>query len=114
MPSFKQSFTIRFARRFAVIIACVLLALYFYHGSHPDPRFTLSNLKGLTPSEVSNRLGPPVVDPRLAKWGGWTPNNEKDLGPLRFYYYDRYGWKGYEYAVVFENGKVVDVKYGTK
>lgn len=100
-------------RRWIIGVLLVLLGIYIYWGSKPDPRFTLVNLQGLTPDEVIARLGPPDVDPRLPKWGSWTPQNK--YGELLiFTYRSGWDWRGFNYGVVFENNHVVKVSVGAK
>jgi hypothetical protein len=106
--------TVRLMRRCACVVFGAAVAIYFYYGLRPDPRFKVASLRGLTTAQVITRLGQPRIDGRAPAWGAWTPAKEPDLGPLKFYYYEKYGWKGYEYAIIFKNDKVVDVKIGTK
>src|ERR1700678_1451579 len=79
--------------RWIIGILLVLIGIYIYWGSKPDPRFTLAKLQGLTPDQVITRLGPPDMDPRLPKWGGWTPQNSGGT-PLILYYEGGWEWRG--------------------
>ena len=110
----RNNITRRYWRIAAFLILLLAAGIYFYAGARPDPRFSLTTLQGMTPEQVISRLGPPRIDQRLPQWGGWNARSENELGPLKFYYYDRYGWKGYEYAIIFKDNHVADVRYGTK
>ena len=100
-------------KRRIIVAVIALVAVYIYWGAIPDPRMNLASLKGMTPQQVISRLGPPRVDQRLPKFGGWTPAQQQTVGPLAFYYYDN-RWRGFEYAIIFNNNQVSDVKIGTK
>jgi hypothetical protein len=94
-----------------VVIVIAALAVWMNRLWSFDSRITLQNLKGLTPTQVANQLGPPNVDPRLPRFGGWSTSQEATVGPLVLYYH---GPMGQEYAIVFTNGQVSDVKVGRK
>lgn len=95
------------------LVAMILLGIYAIWGAMPDRRFTLANLRGLTPNQVVSRLGAPDVDPRLPKWGGWTPQNK--YGELLvFSYVDKWRWRFFTYGVEFKNNQVVAVYVGEK
>jgi hypothetical protein len=90
-------------------------------GSYPDPHKSMKALGGLTPDQVIAQLGPPWNhDDR--KWhpinpGGkpWTPAQEAAWGPLVFIYHDALPrWKGYRYAVIFQNNRVSQVRWARK
>ena len=110
----------RVAARVGFAALLLLSISCFIWGKYPDPRFQTSKLIGLTPEEVIQRLGPPRVDPRIAKpkpyWpreAPWSPDNEAVQGPLRFYYYD-HRWMGFEYGIIFEHNRVSKVMVGSK
>ncbi len=101
-------------RRYVLAALILLIALWAYRGLRWDPRFDIKTLGGLTPNQVISLLGPPTVDPRNYKPNGWTPAEEMAGDPLKFFYEDGYGWLGQEYAIIFRQDKVAEVKRGTK
>lgn len=99
------------AKRWLVIILLVLLAIYIAWGANPDPRFALDKLQGLTPDEVIAQLGPPLEDPRLPKFGGWTPQTGI---PLILSYRGGLEWQDFYYGIVFDKNHVTKVNVATK
>jgi hypothetical protein len=87
---------------------------WVWAGAQPDPKFGIDNLRGLTPDQVIQRLGPPTSDPRRPEFGGWTPSLEPKDGPLVFIYDENRGWAGWGHGIVFDNGKVSKVVDGHK
>lgn len=97
-----------------ILAFIILFALYIGWGASPDPRFSLAHLNGMTPEQVIAQLGPPRIDLRLPKFEGWTPAMQESVGPLKFYYYDEYRWRGFEYCIIFHDNHVSDARFGTK
>jgi hypothetical protein len=102
-----------------LLIVVAVLAAYCTWGSHPDPMMNMKHLGGLTPDQVIARLGSPRWgDPRKPQPNSldkpWTPDQEAVRGPLTFYYYSRYRWRGFSYEIIFENNHVVRVLIGHK
>ena len=94
--------------RWAAVPVVVLAVWYFFWGAVPNPQFTLSNLKGLTPSQVIARLGSPT-DRRYS-----APPNTVDQSALTFDYEDPYRWSGFSYSVIFgKNNRVKWVLVGS-
>jgi hypothetical protein len=86
----------------------VLAVWYFFWGAIPNPQFTLSNLKGLTPAQVIGLLGPPT-DKRYS-----APPNTSDQSALTYDYEDPYRWSGFSYSVIFgKNNRVRWVLVGS-
>ena len=80
---------------------CALVVMtigYFIYGLNPDPRITLANLNGLTPTQVVARLGTPEYSA--------LPTEMIYTTPLR--------WRQFAYTVWFESGKVVRVDINEK
>jgi hypothetical protein len=74
-------------------------------------RFSIDNLRGLTPDEVISRLGPPDLDPRLPEFGGpWKAGDDQKRGAL-FFDYSAYGWV---YSIVFKNNHAYMIASGRK
>jgi len=102
----------------ATILLSVLL-IYLVWGAFPNPRMNMQELGGLTPDQVVARLGSPHYDPRKLPHP-WTPEREAkgEDGPLTLCYGDSdffpWRWRGFGYAVVFENNQVVRVQVGSK
>lgn len=103
-------------RRLWLYLGLPLLAFvvgYIYWGANPDPRFNIAKLYGLTTNQVIAQLGPPDIDPRLPKFGSWTPNNR--FGErLVFSYEDHWRWRGFTYGILFDNNRVVEARVGEK
>jgi hypothetical protein len=88
------------------------LAIWIYRGIRWDPRFSTQNLRGLTPEQVVDHLGPPDVDPRKYNSNPWKPADEVAGEPLKFFY--ERGWLGQEYMVVFKQDHVDSVARAVK
>jgi hypothetical protein len=93
-----------------------LLLLFVICDGVPDLRFRMIRLGGLESEEVIGRVGPPDYDSAKDTSDPWTPEREKrgEVGRRQFFYEDRYRWPGYEYAIEFENNRVVSVHIGNK
>ena len=97
--------------------------------SDPNPHISVVELGGLTPDQVIARLGPPgpfpFSDPRKPnpndpKFPPWTPDQERERGPLVLEYDDYVLYKnghnndwfpphvGHSYGIVFEDGRVAE------
>ena len=85
----------------------VLFAVVSFRLFRFDPRFSLSHLRGHTPDQIISELGPPDFDPRTTT----PPWDEKEDGPIVF---DYHGPMFQEYAIIFGNNRVVEVKRTTK
>ena len=100
-------------KRAAAVALLLLFAVWAYRGIRGDSRFNADKLIGLTPEQAIARLGPPDYDPRTLT-PGWTPADEASGDPLKIFYDDRWSWLGNEYMIVFQGGRVVDVKTARK
>ncbi len=94
--------------RWPAVPVVVLAVWYFFWGAIPNPQFTLSNLKGLTPAQVIARLGSPT-DKRYS-----APPSTADQSALTYDYEDPYRWSGFSYSVIFgKNNRVQWVLIGS-
>ncbi len=90
-----------------VIIALIIYGIW---GAYPNPEFKLSELRGLTPSQVIARLGQPM-DKRQSP----PPGSSSGRSLLTFDYASKYRWGGFDYSVMFgRNGRVKYVLVGSK
>jgi hypothetical protein len=89
-----------------LIVAALGYPVYwFWAGTYPDSRFDIENIRGMTPSEVYSRFGPPGFP---AHWTPSTPATADGL-PLRLEYAEPSGWMGWHHAIIFGgDGHVVD------
>jgi len=94
-----------------LFVFVTVFALWAYRGLRWDPRFTLEKLGGLTPDQVISAVGRPTEDERTL---GWKPSDESARQYLHFFYDDRWGWEGQEYAVIFKGNRVVEVRRAIK
>jgi hypothetical protein len=79
------------------LVLLVLLAAFLFYGAYPDPQFTLANLRGLTPAQITARFGAPYD---TVAQSGQT---------FDLVYVSKYKWVRWAYAIEFTNGQVSDV-----
>ena len=89
-----------------IIVAAVAYPIYwFWAGGYPDPRFNIENIRGMTPSQIYSRFGPPQYP---AHWTPSTPTTADGM-PLSLGYTEPSGWMSWHHAIIFgDDGHVVD------